>query len=884
MRRATIASIRAHIPRLVAVSLAIILAVAFMSATLILNSSMKATLRESIGQQYARADLVLSDGSSYGAGAVVTQDTEAKIAAVDGVEGIYIPLVSGISLLQDDGEVGLQVEALAPEEFRTTTLKSGSFPATDTEAAVDESTAKQHNLAIGDVISTRFDRYSENTEEFTPITSTLTIVGITNASKNPAAFSSGGLTVTSAFISALDPNMYGTSYGVTQVALAAGADASAVAASIDAVLPDGGEAITPDAFVSLTLASLTGGADLLTVVLMVFVGIALLVCALVIANTFAVLVSQRTRELALLRCLGADARQVYRSVLFEAVVVAVVASVLGVLVAIGLMSGLLAVFGPLLGSAAGLAVLSVDASALIWPIVAGIVVTLVAAMGPARQATRVAPLQAMRPVDALEAGVRAGKGRFAVGLVLVVVGGALLVFSSVMPTLIGPSGNGSEAILGFFGAFVGSAVSVVGVIMLAVFYVPAVIRGIGRLTGRFFGVSGRLATLNSVRNPRRTAATASALIIGVGLVATILTAGQVARATLVNELGEREPIDLSVSTGYVGVDSSVDASVNASAGSSVDTGYAPLTSADVTALGGIDGVDLVVPALSADLGSASLSGSSEESTSGSADDWGYSPPWQAISVSPEAYASVARASESAQLRDGVALVSSEIAGKKLTLTGVDGTQTQFDTSRGSSDGVAIFTPSDFAKISSTTTPTIALLKLDDGLTAAQILQVRDAISAIFPSASIGGASVERAVYEQIIDTLLLIVTGLLAVAIVIALIGVSNTLSLSVIERTRENALLRALGLTRAQLRGMLATEAILMSGIAALIGTGLGILYGVLGAMSLFGAIGGIVVSVPWLSLLAVVVVAALAGLLASVGPSRRAARLTPIEGLATN
>lgn len=153
-----------------------------------------------------------------------------------------------------------------------------------------------------------------------------------------------------------------------------------------------------------------------------------------------------------------------------------------------------------------------------------------------------------------------------------------------------------------------------------------------------------------------------------------------------------------------------------------------------------------------------------------------------------------------------------------------------------------------------------------------------------PEYLVSGAALERATFNQIIDVLLLVVTALLAVAVLIALIGVANTLSLSVLERTRESALLRALGLTKGQLRGMLAVEAVLIAGVAALLGVALGMLYGWLGAQSALGLVAVVTPSFPWLQLLGVLVVAVIAGLVASVMPARRAARLSPVQGLATD
>jgi putative ABC transport system permease protein len=182
-------------------------------------------------------------------------------------------------------------------------------------------------------------------------------------------------------------------------------------------------------------------------------------------------------------------------------------------------------------------------------------------------------------------------------------------------------------------------------------------------------------------------------------------------------------------------------------------------------------------------------------------------------------------------------------------------------------------------------PHTAWLKLDDGLSAERLQAIQREAAAAFgvPVHNVSGAALERVVFNSIIDVLLLVVTALLGIAVVIALIGVANTLSLSVLERTRENSLLRALGLTRGQLRGMLALEAVLVAGVAAVLGSALGIAYGWLGAKAALGPVAEVVPVVPWLQLLGVFAVAVVAGLLASVVPARRAARLSPVQGLAT-
>lgn len=183
------------------------------------------------------------------------------------------------------------------------------------------------------------------------------------------------------------------------------------------------------------------------------------------------------------------------------------------------------------------------------------------------------------------------------------------------------------------------------------------------------------------------------------------------------------------------------------------------------------------------------------------------------------------------------------------------------------------------------TASMVWVKLDDSVSTDRVQALQKDIAAALgvQERTVSGAAIERVTFNSIIDVLLLVVTGLLGIAVVIALIGVANTLSLSVLERTRENSLLRALGLTKGQLRGMLAIEAVLVAGVAAIMGAGMGIVYGWLGAQATLGGVASVVPAIPWLQLTAVFGVAVVAGLLASVIPARRAARLSPVEGLAT-
>ena len=287
--------------------------------------------------------------------------------------------------------------------------------------------------------------------------------------------------------------------------------------------------------VTSTVAMLSAGQDQLTVVLLAFAGVAILVSTLVVANTFSVLVAQRTRELALLRCLGAGRSQIRGSVMLEALVVGFVSSVLGVLAATGLMTGLIAWAKSQPEQA--FATLAVPPSAIIAGLVAGTLLTVVAALVPAKAATAVAPLAALRPADDASVRNRRGKVRLVLGLAALVGGAALLVYGSLNVSL--PL------------ALLGGAASFVGILLCSTLFIPTVVALAGRLAAPA-GVPGKLAAVNATRNPARTSATAAALLIGVTLVSLMMTGAATSRQAFNDTLAENYPVDLSAQTAVDG--------------------------------------------------------------------------------------------------------------------------------------------------------------------------------------------------------------------------------------------------------------------------------------------------------------------------------------------
>ncbi len=837
------------------------LGVAFLSATLMVSATTRASLTQSIGASYAAADLVVTApyGSTLPTDLVPELDSVQGVEAVHGLERAYTQLTTGST-------TSLAVfTATAPEQLETAVMTQGTYPSEPGQVALDEKSAARLDVVPGDTVAV------DAGAPATSLGNALTVTALMAPSADPTL--SGAVQVLASTSMVRELNGGEAAYRNIQLLLEPGADASAVQTAvgeIPAATDDGGIVARSAADQTVEdVAQLSNGNDALTGILLAFAAVAVLVAGLVISNTFSVLVAQRTRELALLRCIGAERRQIRASVLVEAAIVGVVSSATGVLLAVAVMAGLVGLARQTdLGS---FAVLAVPPSAVIIGVVVGVLMTLLAALVPARAATRVAPLAALRPSEPTAAGSRSGRIRLVTGLVTLTGGSALLLLGALTVAIVP--------------AVAGGAVSFFGVVLLAPFFVPPSVALVGRLA-RPLGVPGTLASVNAIRNPARTTSSSAALMVGVTLVTMMMVGAQTARTSFERELDENYAVDLEVAgTG----------AATAPTGGSSPAGTTP-ERVDVATLLQVDGVQTAV-----ELTPVMLTGSDDGEM-------------LVYAVDPAALAEVLR-SRGAELTDGMVLAPQTWTQPDVTLDAGKGpvtlpvtpTEAGFfqplittataeelggepdgavETYLGDLSGTGISAGSLAESSLADYVGATFWLKLDDGLDAGAVADIQSAIVAAagISEYQVTGASIERAAYNQIIDVMLLIVTALLAVAVLIALIGVANTLSLSVLERRRENSLLRALGLTRGQLRGMLAVEAVLIAGVAALLGTGLGVLYGWLGAQSALGGTVPVVASVPLGQIGLVLATAVVAGLLASVLPARRAARLSPVAGLASD
>ncbi|PYG00320.1 putative ABC transport system permease protein [Georgenia satyanarayanai] len=863
MLRLTLTQMRRSTGRLLAAGLAIMLGTAFIAATLLGTAVIRDTTYDAVTADIADADVVVPAGAD-----LITPEQLDEVRALPGVAVADGHLAIFGSLVAGGRQDWSSVETVGSPGLSGATLLDGALPTAPGEAAINAASAERLEVGLGDTVDISADVYlpaPAGAEESTPVTEgELTVVGLLQ-DPSPLVGTGSAVLVTEAqrdtWVAETDRDL---AFDEVLVRAADGTTPEALAADVADVLPET-TVYTGESFAQQRLQELTGQAYVLTAVILAFGALAMFVAAIVITNTFQVLVAQRTHTLALLRAVGATKRQVRRSVLTEALILGVVAGVAGLLLGTSLAQGALWVLGTQDLPFAIPGSVSITAAAVIVPVVTGALVTVLAALSPARAATVVSPLAALRPPQPPDPR-GASRLRVVASILLIVAGGVMV---AVAPSLAASDiGEETALLAGLALGILGGFVSFAGVMLGMVFVVPSVVRVLGSVTRRLGGgTPARIATANAVRNPRRTAATATALVIGVTLVALMSTGAVSARASLDAMLRSEFPVDLVVTSSAWDPETGRTASLTdaqrdtvertdnvaetleiseavvtlSTAEGEVETSVALVDRAaaeevmrDASTLEGLESDTLLVGSTWAKfagvtdgqdvtLGDAELS-----VVVGGGGDWAYAPAGLREAIDPEA----------------------SVTELWVRLSGTEHSAT--------------------------------ITAVSDRLTEAQSATSVDDPDAMYNTPYVDGPAAQREVFEQVINTLLAIVVGLLAVAVVIALIGVANTLSLSVIERRRESALLRAMGLTRGQLRRMLAVEGVFLALAGVLIGAVLGLLYGWAGTAVLLGPSGELALAVPWAYLGAIVVVALLAGLAASVLPARSAVRTPPVAALA--
>lgn len=748
--RLAIGSVKGGARRLVSVILAITLGVAFVAATLMVGDSFRATLDEQVAGSVGDASVVVT---STGAGQVPRALADEMRAAYphDRVGST----AEGFVMQNLGNRSGALILRTVPAMTERTHLTAGRLPQAPGEIALAAATAEGRQLSVGDTTTllTEGAAGGGNTGGAQGAVEA-TVVGLIEPGSDVEA--GGGLPL--AFAADADIWAWGGTDGYAQLTLTTGGDPvqarDAVAALPAAQAASDLDVLTGADAIAAAQQELGEGAAAMTNMLLAFAAIALFVAALVIANTFSILVAQRTRSLALLRAIGADRGQVRLAVLIEALLVGCVGSLIGVAVGAGIAWAIVLVSRT--GSMA-LSALVVHPASVLVPLAVGVLVTVLAGVVPARSATRVAPLAALRstPEEATSAVARL---RVALGALLVVAGTALLVYGAMAP----------ELVLGI----AGGAISFVGVLVLGPVIIPALTALVGALPARFGGVPGTLAVENARRNPHRAASTAGALLVGVTLITMMVVGAASGTASAVAALDDQFPVD--------GV-------VEAPAGLGEAEVARAENLADVQAATLVTGIPVTITAGGTELAGGGLMGVAADVTE--------------VARTPASFTGLADGtillSEGAGVADG-APVTVTAGEKSVQLTARVAADHGDDpvTTRATLAQLDANAPTQiWVRYAATADPALAGEHLAEAL-------------ASVPGVRVGGAVAERAEMERLVDIVLMVVTGLLAMAVIIALVGIGNTLGLSVLERRRESGLLRALGLTKSSLRTMFGTEA----------------------------------------------------------------------------
>src|SRR5215469_2495347 len=840
--------------RLVTTALAVILGVAFTAGTLVLTDTMSSIFNDLSAGVYKGTDAVVRAKAVFNGpnqmGEQRPNIDASLVPALSHVPGVAAAAGSAFGytrLIGKDGKpIGnpangaptlggnwSSVPALNPFH-----LVAGHAPQAPDGVVIDKQSANDGHLAVGDTTTVRVSGPPQRVR----------IVGIVGfgTADSPAGASIVLFTTPVAQRLVTAPGKFST---INFVA-APGVSQQQLASNLSRVLPPGTEALTGAALIKETQDNFQKVLSIFSKFLLIFAVVAVLVGGFIILNTFAITVAQRTRENGLLRALGASRRQVLWSVIIEAVAVGVIAALIGLALGVAVAAGLKALLG-LVGFTLPGGSLVVSGTTVIVSLLVGIGVTVVAAISPARKAAKVPPVAAMQEATAGSTGY-GSKQRVIVGITILALGVAAL--------FTGLFGNVSNAFL-----IVGAGVLLVffGVSVLGRTISLPLSRTIGAPLPRIKGVTGTLARENTMRNPKRTAASASALMIGVGLVAFITILASSTTASI------NSTIDKSFSGDFV-----IDSGTGMNGG-----GVDPALAQKLNALPEVSAVT------GERVGSALILGNAEEITAVDPRTAGQifdvSPlqgSMSALGVNDIAVASNLATDNHLKLGDTVPVVFRDTGARSLRVALIYG-----DHQAAPSPRYFIGTPAYDANFAAPHYDSMVFVKKAPGVSTQAALAAVKKLTAQY---AVGASVLDQAAYKaeqtKPVNQLLALIYTLLALAIIIALLGIGNTLALSIFERTRELGVMRAVGMTRGQLRSTIRWESV----IVALQGTFLGLVVGVFFGWALVLAQrnqGITVFSVPYVRLLIVIILAGLAGVAAAILPSRRAAKLNVMRAIAT-
>lgn len=832
MRKVTLRNLAAHKLRLVLTALSVILGVAFVAGTLIFTDTMNKTF-DDIFADDGPPTVSVRGASQDGVDTSVSvpETLLASLAKVTGVASVQGEVEGNAIIIDKEGDpiggggapqFGFNwVDDEAGDDDADWVMSAGRAPSGEGEVVIDLTSAEKGGFVVGDRIKVAVAGSLHD----------VTISGVLDGSTGGATFVFWETPTAQKLL--LAPGQFSRA----ALEVAPGGTEKELAGRVAATLPDGLEAVTGEQLREEGRSEIDSLLGVIRGFLLAFALVSIVVGSFNIFNTFSMLVGQRTRELALLRAVGASRRQVVLSVLGEAVAVGLVGATLGLALGAGLASLLRAVFqtqGLELGDG-----LAFTATPVIFSYLVGVVVTCVAAFFPALRASRIPPVAAMR--DEVAPPQRSLRVRGIIGTAVALIG--------VLFLGLGLAGTGgTQETMSLLG--VGVLLVWLAAAMLAAVIGSPVVKALASWYPKAFGVAGRMAKENPGRNPRRTAVTAVALMIGLSLVTTVNVISSSLGATTDRMIEEQFGVDYVVA-------------------STSQQGLGPDLVKSVREIPG------VVSVVEAGNGEFELNGENTWYTTGDS---------RALLEAGNAEVVAGKA------EPGGILLSESTAKSGALKTGDTATATFPDGKTETLTVTGVFTDNELIgdrllspEIWKAHTPRAMpnLLTLDTEKTDAATRKALDGVVDAYPGVVVQDQNDLKDQIQSQLDMFVLFFTLMLALSVIIAVFGVVNTIVLSVIERTRELGLLRAVGLSRQQLRGMVWLESIAIALFGGLLGIGLGVAFGAAIQQSLKEEIN--VLSIPVLFLIGCAVFSALVGLLASLWPAWRAGRMDVLKAIAT-
>ncbi|HSL96755.1 MAG TPA: ABC transporter permease [Thermoleophilia bacterium] len=830
--------------------LAILLGVAMISGTYVLTDQIQNGFKDIFATAFKGTAVVVQPKVSFGdgetAGAALSDTLLDDVRAVDGVADA-IGNAEALGSVVVDGEpvatngAPTLVLSASPSSAQHVTVDAGELPTAGGDVAIDAGFAEREGLTLGDEfgIGTR--------DGIVPVT----VSGVFTFGQSS---SMGGTIMVAAPLADVQ-RWYGLEGQLTSIDVLAepGVTPDELAGRVAAALPADVEIKTGEQAAADATAETSAAINsFLRPALLAFGGVAVFVGAFIIFNAFSITVAQRTREFALLRALGAGRRQVLSGVVVEALLMGVAASIAGLFAGLAVASGINRLF-LLIGADIPRGGLTLEPRTIVVALAIGIGSALAAALVPALRATRVPPVAALQEGATLPP---SRLSRFTTPLAVAVAGvgatfAGLGLFGSASTTM-----RLLEMGLGAMLVFVALA-------MVARHVVRPLARILGWPLEKVFGTSGRLARDNAARNPARTASTAAALMIGLGIVVFVAVFAQGLRSSFVDALGRANRADVVMSD---------------------DTMFSALPAAAVRQIEGLESVDLVAGVAEPQV-QVTTAGREPSVTRVSA-------------IDPDVYAEVwgfewvgdATDAVLARLHDRGAIVEQEFAlarglalGDSLKMTAQNGESVDLTVVAVYRDPLLFnnfaVADSTLDELGVTTDPNLTLVNASEGVTPEQLREDVDGVLAGFPAHTARTYSEYVDFMNAQVNQLLMLLYALLAMSVTIALFGIVNTLVLSVYERTREIGMLRAIGTTRRQVRRMVRYESVITSVIGGVLGIGVGVLFAWV-VSTQFDA-QGMVFAVPAGQLAVALVAAVVVGVIAAVLPARRAAQIDVLEAV---